>query len=104
MDKITKLSQAIRLGATFRPQCFGALFTYQKVHNCSHTLVHPLITEGSCAIGAAVEAPMLKGQIKEGIKKRFNISEDMFNQIVIMNDKERFTREQIADWLEEQGY
>ncbi len=104
MDKLTKLSQAIRLGATFHPQCFGTLFTYQRVHNCSQLLEHPLIIEASCAIGAASEALMINGRIKSEFKKRFNISEILFNEIVSKNDIERLTREQIADWLEEQGY
>lgn len=39
-DKLTKLSAAIRLGSTFRPQCRGRFFQ----------------DGGSCVLGAAYEA------------------------------------------------
>lgn len=48
MDKITKLSQAIRLGATFRPQCHGGLFRPKETQ-------HGTVL-ASCAVGAAIEA------------------------------------------------
>lgn len=95
-DKIKKLSQAIRLGATFRPQCWGSYFA----------LKDGKITE-SCAIGAAGEAlfgesaaqPLLGGAVME----RLGLSQNIIRQVVCLNDTGD-TREQIADWLEAQGY
>lgn len=93
MDKISKLSQAIRLGATFRPQCTdGHYFNEGK----------------SCAFGAAHEA--LTGEYNEvlhmivyHVSERFVIPDLIADQIIKRNDDGGETREQIADWLEAQG-
>lgn len=106
MDKITKLSQAIRLGATFRPQGHGEYFA----------------DGNSCAIGAALEAcgwgpdeesAEPHGALKEALLKRFGfvtgipgeglgIYSQLWADIYKRNDDGE-TREQIADWLEAQG-
>lgn len=99
MDKITKLSQAIRLGATFRPQIRDQYMNKQ----------------GSCALGAAMEAlgitdwrahhprnlfyerfPEIKDKSSSG---RMSI----LAYVIFLNDHSRWTREQIADWLETKG-
>jgi len=95
MDKISKLSQAIRLGATFRPQCKKAFFG--KVNG----------QIGSCAFGAAHEAltgeaKVPRGRMASKIMERFGVSNEIGEAIVNRNDAGE-TREQIADWLEEQG-
>lgn len=93
MDKITKLSQAIRLGSTFRPQAFGGLY----------------VAGGSCALGAAAEALHIKcgslsSKAAKAIIKRFPKVPFTTLQLVIqLNDRMRLSREQIADWLENQG-
>ena len=94
MDKIKKLSQAIRLGATFRPQCTGEFSD----------------SVGTCALGAAMEAVGLEPKMcyyKE-LRRRFPVlgnsywSFTLAGKITRLNDNGQ-TREQIADWLEAQG-
>ena len=120
MDKITKLSQAIRLGATFRPQCYGHMF-----HDGS-----------SCALGAAAEAvgakpddggssvqdeadepfdspwSMLRVRFSEQLDARATDNEAISGvgssvgvqrMIVFLNDSARWTRERIAQYLEDMG-
>lgn len=102
MDKLTKLSDAIRLGASFRPQCRGRLFLQQgnEIH--------------SCAIGAALEAygvtaheflldpntlPTMRrlGMLVEG-----DCASSLFKDIARRNDSGQ-TREEIAEWLSAKG-
>ena len=114
MDKIIKLSEAMRLGATYGPQCFGYYFYGKK----------------SCALGSVLQA-INRRDMKLGryqfLRKRFpelrkyidlnqlpsNIalkSPDTGNIMVLsslivhLNDIEGWTREQIADLLEDMGY
>lgn len=103
MDKIIKLSDAIRLGATFRGQCFGVFYENKK----------------SCVIGAAMEALGLREHQYEYLEERFPIMHKMVkppDELRIsrgvlfplasvlwrLNDRLRWTREKIADWVEEQ--
>jgi hypothetical protein len=121
MDKITKLSQAIRLGATIRGQCFGSFFK----------------NEQSCALGAAMEAifpgvpvpswkkgpfpgkpyyeklkdrfPFLNTRVTklpEGIGWETGCCQPPDYSVVILrlNDTYCWSREEIAGWLEKQGY
>lgn len=89
-----KLSTAMRIGAQMRPKCMGAFFSQG----------------GSCAWGAAYEGatghPLPKG-ITHGLEigRVFDKYRDIdFRfKIVSMNDSGQ-SREQIADWLESQGY
>ncbi len=92
-QQITKLSQAIRIGARLRPQCFdGNIFSGGK----------------SCAIGAAYEG--VTGRTFKG--PRYSRVEEIFpdltfaltEQIWMWNDSDGLTREQIADKLEKLGY
>lgn len=96
-DKLKKLSDAIRLGATFRPQCRECYFHHDGNQVTS-----------SCAIGAAIEAltgetEVSSGLIEEVIEERFGVDTDIEHEIVTMNDKHGMTREAIADWLEAKG-
>ena len=95
-----KLSEAIRIGARLRPQGFGALFRNGE----------------SCAWGAAYEA--ICGYPGHGVfgfsdshagRMIGNVLSEYFPGIAAdyvyeRNDSEHMTREQIADWLESQGY
>lgn len=72
-----RLSEAIRRGEKMRPQSFTS--TRDK-------------NGGSCAIGAALDG---------GYDR--TIGYDLISEIVRLNDLERWTREQIADWLAERG-
>lgn len=99
-DKLQKLSQAIRLGATFRPQGRGSLFGY-GIDGVLH----------SCAIGAAFEAigglpetGVFGITARDAILQRFpDASIDTTNSIITQNDTLHWSREEIADKLEAQG-
>lgn len=90
-----KLSDAIRIGARIRPQAF-----------------HAFCTEGgsTCAIGAAAHGmqPWLTDRIKIEqaaviLANGRTIAQEIYIAITRRNDRGQ-TREQIADWLEAQGY
>jgi len=90
-----KLSEAMRIGARLRPKCRLKMFH-----------------EGaSCALGAAWEGmgfdpnedPGTHSSFRD-IGERLGISEGLARTITGKNDSECMTREQIADWLEAQGY
>jgi len=94
-QQITKLSQAIRIGAKLRPQGFGQLWD----------------GHGTCALGAAIEAIWGEGSIYsmpdgsrsyDDIRLLFPFADRL--NIDELNDKQRLTREQIADKLEAMGY
>lgn len=114
-----KLSTAIREGAKLRPQAFRAYFYTKNGVICS------------CAFGAAYEAVTgnlprrgNKNYIDEVITpvldanfpvlqtfERFACPADKncticspFNIVTHLNDTHDWTREQIADWLEEKGF
>lgn len=95
-----KLSEAIREGAKLRPQCRENYFS----------------DEGSCALGAAMEA--ITGSASRSAMSVCDLSDkylthfdhpasdrraELFTIIVQLNDDFRWTREQIADWVAEQG-
>lgn len=92
LQRITKLSQAIRIGALLRPQCQG-------------------ITDGkggTCALGSAYEA--MTGQFPPStadaawfLMEAFPDAEDEVCNIFPLNDS-GWTREAIADKLEAMGY
>ena len=88
--KVMKLSKAIRIGARIRPQGFGAYFHVGR----------------SCALGAAFEG--MKGRPANSIGRliwdELGISPRLHDRIVDLNDAQHWTREQIADWLEAEGY
>ncbi len=107
-DKIKTLSQAIRLGATFAPQCHGRFSEWR----------FNLLPErvATCAFGAAAEAVGAKNHFE--LWDRFNdtliiklfcpacfFKRSFVKELVFhLNDDHRWTRERIADWLEKNGY
>ena len=98
-DKIKTLSQAMRLGATFRPQGFGVCEAF----------INPDGSGKSCAMVAAREAVYGKAawgqkpfEIEGQFVERFPISTAVYVDVVIKNDRYRWTRELIAQWLEDQ--
>jgi hypothetical protein len=93
-----KLSEAIRLGAMLKPQCRGEFYKDGK----------------TCALGAALDASGigdfgLKYASDDDVVDRWPISDlriqrhgltrTLRNHIVRLNDSDRWTREQIADWV-----
>lgn len=113
-----KLSTLIREGAKLRPQTYGKSFSLDKVGE-KHIIC-------SCALGAAYETltgranPMLNHLevrdlvlLKCGINPSepnivinpINHSPEPLTWVVLgLNDDEHWSREQIADYLESQGY
>lgn len=104
-----KLSEAIREGAKIRQQGFGKLFDTDQEMNIICT----------CALGAAWEGagnPYLYGCSTEGLKKQFPCLNDVVQSpdslktqpllgiIINLNDDEKWTREQIANFVEKMGY
>lgn len=93
--KVLKLSEAIRKGARIRPQCKGNFF----------------LGGSSCAMGAAYEAATDRTEVDAGTMFRVlpflmdgpTRLSDLATEIGKRNDSGD-TREQIADWLEAQGY
>lgn len=87
-----KVSSAIRIGAMVRPQCRIKMFMNGR----------------SCSLGAAWEGmgygyDESAGQLfLSGISNRLGISSELAQKIANRNDSGS-TREQVADWLEEQG-
>ena len=90
-----KLSEAIRLGAMMKPQGFGAYFT----------------GGGSCAIGAALDAigrrrlaevhwPILMCRLDAAMIPVQMPEGCVGTVIAYMNDDYKWTREEIADWVE----
>ena len=97
MDKLTKLSQAIRYGADVlniaEDQAFGVAFEGQ--HGC-------------CAIGTAHVAAKLERQfgrdITEEVAERFGVPLDVVVRISTRHFSRKITRAQAADELEQRGY
>ncbi len=101
-DKIDKLSTAIRVGASYRPQCFGFLAIRDGYNGIAFT----------CALGGAVMALnpnygfgelILNG--RETLEYRFPLVPSvLFSHIQHFNDVDRWSREKIADYVESKGY
>lgn len=106
-----KLSEAIRLGAMLRPQTYEKLFGDGK--SCAMGAV--LEASGVLAYGQALDFP--QGQKCELmfpiLATKVLLPEDVspwphhplyeirvWNAVVFLNNNRRWTREQIADWVE----
>lgn len=94
--KTLKLSEAIRIGATYRPQVRGVWFSHAN--------------GGSCALGAAWEGAFGKVTRETWahangteLALRFGIPSSIISEIAKRNDQGLMSREQIANWLEAQG-
>lgn len=97
------LSEAIRLGAMLKPQGFRSMASYASSH-------------ATCALGAAADAlglacgtaldlryPWLSKRIEGcdvGGTHRCREIETLLETVWHLNDQHRWTREQIADWVE----
>lgn len=107
--KPMKLSEAIREGAKLRPQGFGSSFTTNangELCSCAWGAAHEGLS-GSPEITFA-GAIMWKTHLKESkslIKNPITGRERMLSDTVIdLNDVHKWTREQIADYIESLGY
>lgn len=92
--EISRLSQAIRVGAKLRGQCRHALFDQGR----------------SCALGAAYEAltgntePVGTANVAWFLERKFRVPMPVLVQVTDYNDGLFWSRERIAEWLEAQGY
>lgn len=95
MDKLTKLSQAIRYGSTF-------------IEEGRHFSVSMKGVGGCCPIGTACLASGTERKegenICEAVARRFNVPLEIVDRVSCQHFGRKITRAQAADWLEEQGY
>lgn len=101
-----RLSEAIRKGATIRPQTFN---DYWNSLDDGYMV-------GTCALGAALEAVgiPLQAMCEDAVRLHFPETRrswesvpgviTLSDEIEYRNDTLHQTREEIADWLQEQGY
>lgn len=100
-----RLCDAIRLGATMRPkQAFGVLYYIPYCHDDGYYCDD----SASCALGAAAEGLGISLDLGlDDIEWRLLViypylSKATLDKIIHLNDRMRWTREAIADWLESQ--
>ena len=100
-----KLSEAMRLGATMKPQAFGLLRDKRN--------------GGTCALGAVMDALGVLGEYNAHVKVQDTwpglkfesvgevenpVTGDRYSRwqtIIDLNNRHRWTRERIADWIEQ---
>lgn len=99
--KITKLSEAIRIGAKLRPQGMG--FYFSEGRSCALGAAYEAVTGKYHEAGAGTDIPNMVDWFSE----KFDMGPSLGSRIVDMNDGNhgqiQRTREQVADWLESQG-
>lgn len=109
MDKITKLSQAIRLGASFTEPCSGNYFQWGVDTDDTEAQARVVRT---CALGAAYlgiggdpEALglQLHDALKRILRQRFGVKPRVLEDIIFLNDTIGLAREDIASHLEKKG-
>ena len=93
-----KLSEAIRKGCEMVPrQCKGwGLDKDNELESCALGAAHYVMYQDKDAVNTRA----LMRDIRESFP---GISEHVFTTVTGMNDTDGKTREEIADWLEEQG-
>lgn len=96
-----RLSEAIRLGAMLKPQAFGT-FRARTATRDDGAFLGLRIIESTCALGAACDA----GYKRSGIDQvhvwcpACSLRAGVLFHAMHLNDTHRWTREQIADWVE----
>lgn len=97
MDKIHKLSEAIRYGSTFLGEC--------------PAFCNPALDCG-CALGTAYLATINSNptydeicqKIMSALSQRYDVPEDVLEDVSFMHFKRQKNRAECADWLEARGY
>lgn len=108
-----KLSEAIRLGAMLKPQTFGRISGPVDGPRLPGDVLGLRFALGTCALGAAYDAGWLRQREDVGVHDapmycpacgQWSYADEvdaLVNHIVMhLNDEHRWTREQIADWVE----
>jgi len=99
-----RLSEAIRLGAMLHPQRFGSYATYRDERGRFCSSNAPIATiAATCALGAASAAGLTTDDAIDS--PRFtcpacNWHTQRLALVIHLNDRHRWTRERIADWVE----
>jgi hypothetical protein len=113
MDK-AKLSTFIRLGSKLNNQCFGHLQDSisntcaigAAIHGKTGELPHSYLSENK-GLSATEIIPELNYVALSPVWNvdwcNSNCWSSLKNVIIFLNDRKRWTREQIADWLESIG-
>lgn len=100
MDKITKLSQAIRLGATFRPQQISHITNAERTTSCALMAAYEAVFGISPKEFCDYPIPtFIDLRDRLGIDKNSGV----FCRVMNMNNHEHMSREAIADTLEAEG-
>jgi hypothetical protein len=96
---VMRLSQAIRLGAMLHPQAFGTT-NWKNQRTCALGAAGMAAGVG-CKLNDIREAfPILDQQVNLIPGFRIATPTPLSNAIASLNDQPRWTREQIADWVE----
>ncbi len=102
-----RLSEAIRLGATMRPQIFGT--TFDGTGTCTWGaaydgvgMLHRMMNGGSFPdlIFAQQWGYAMNSQARHHCPHCNALYYTIHEFIIHLNDKEKWTREKIADWVE----
>lgn len=112
-----KLSALIRQGATKYPQAFG-MWWDRHDENDNWSYEQPI--RAVCALGAAACAIGIERHAPEAQTRLYKLTDSLYDVVEMptggekmdtligaieyLNDDKRWTREQIADWLESIGY
>lgn len=107
-----KLSEAIRLGSMMKPQGFGDFYITPIWKSNGPLGLEIPLHEASCALGAALDAtdtddsdypdawnPLV--DFRRQCPQCSTYQEIVWDVIVHLNDDHRWTRERIADWVEQ---
>ena len=93
---VVKLSDAIRIGAQLRPESQRGDYVFFS--RC-----------GSCALGAGYQAltgtcPMEDHTLFEKLTDLTGVPNSVLNRASDLFEEAGYSREEVADWLEHQGY
>lgn len=119
-----KLSEAIRAGAAMRPQGFHDYIRWipddagntvvctcalGAAYEASTGQLPPSVDELDAADGPTSNPPSVLKQFADVLRVQVQhplrpVQGDVAHTIVSLNDTYKWTRERIADWLEQQGY
>ena len=104
MDKINKLSQAIRLGIKFSPQYFGG--GYFNYDNKAEIIAACTLGRAILALGYTNDHKLLQRfpELESRQKHPVTGRKDQLHCIIVdLNDEYKWTSGKIADWLDREN-